>query len=209
MKKTFYPKQVSLAVYATIMIIVVTAWLQSRSWNLTGLRPYQFFSLLGLVAFGTMLTHYITALLYDLYHQKQERLEAFYRVTSLIVFACILLHPVLVVLNLKALGFGLPPSSYKAFYGRMLIPYILLGIVAWASFLAFEMKESLSKTVWWKYVLISNDIAMLAIVIHGFKLGTVLSGVRWFRTVWIVFALLLAMCLVNKYFFRKNTKSIE
>ena len=198
MKKYISAKQLVYGVYFLVISAVVVAWLQSRAWSFTGFRLYQFFSLLGLTAFVTMLTHYIAGFIYRLYGREQSDLKEFHKTTALVVLSCILLHPVLVILNLKALGFGFPPGSYRAFYGQALVPYILLGIVAWLSFLAFEFKEKLSKKSWWKYVLVSNDAAMLAIVVHGFHLGTVIR-LAWFRALWTVFFVILVVCLVQKY----------
>jgi hypothetical protein len=201
MQKYLSTKRLVYAVYSFVIVIVLIAWLQSRSWSFSGFRPYQLFSLIGLTAFVTMLTHYIAGFIYRLHDKEQTDLKQFHKVTALIVFACILLHPVLIILNLKALGFGVPPASYKAFYGQALLPYILLRMVTWLSFIAFEFKENFSKKSWWKYVLISNDLAMLAIVVHGFNLGTVLR-LAWFRSVWIVFMLVLVLCIAQKYWQR-------
>lgn len=208
MQKYFSPKILVYAVYTSTILAVLAAWLQSRSWSFSGFKLYQLFSLLGLTAFVTMLTHYIAGLIYRLYGQEQTDLERFHKLTALVVFACILLHPVLIILNLKAQGFGVPPASYKAFYGQALVPYILLGLVAWLSFLAFEFKEKLSEKSWWKYVLISNDAAMLAIVIHGFHLGTVLR-LAWFRALWTVFFVILVTCLGQKYLQRSKLNSLK
>lgn len=197
-QKYISPKKLVHFIYASVILAVFVAWFQSQSWSFSGFRPYQLFSLLGLTAFVTMLSHYIAEFIYLLYRQEQTDLNQFHKWTALLVFACILLHPVLIILNLKALGYGTPPVSYKAFYGQSLLPYILLGMVAWLSFIAFEYKEKLSQKSWWKYVLVSNDVAMLAIVVHGFQLGTVLR-LTWFRAVWIVLALILVVCITLKY----------
>ena len=207
MQNYITPKNLVYTIYALVLGAVTAAWLQSRSWSFTGFRPYQFLSLLGLTAFVTMLVHYVAGFVYHLYGKDRDELASYYRITGIIVFACILLHPVLIILNLKALGFGLPPASYKAYYGQALLPYIFLGMAAWLAFIAYEFKQKVSQKSWWKYVLIANDAAMLAIVVHGFHLGTVIR-LSWFRKLWGIFFAVLIICLVQKYAYAYSQKKV-
>ncbi len=198
-KKLLHLRIATGAGLGLVLGLCVGAWLDYKNWSLSGLRPTSFLSLAGLVAFGTMLSHYLTGFMFDVTKTKDRDLGAYHKITARLVLFCLVAHPVLVVANLRSLGFGLPPQSYSAYYGDKLTPFIMLGTISWLSFIAFEFKKWLSQKGFWRYVLYANDIAMVAIVVHGFKLGSTLK-LEWFRYVWFIFALVLAICLIYKYF---------
>jgi bacteriorhodopsin len=81
----------------------------------------------------------------------------------------------------------------------------LLGTVSLLVFLAFELHRVFDKKRWWPYVVDVSDFAMLAIVYHGFKLGSSLQH-GWYKYVWWFYAITLALVLIRKYVVRFQNK---
>ncbi len=185
----------TLAAVTTLLAVVV--WGESLEWQLSGLSTYQIFPVLGLVAFGLMWGHYIVAAL-RLYLKLDRGVTAqYFHLTSLVVLAAILLHPGLLIWQLARDGLGLPPGSYYRLYGWL----SLLGSVSLCIFLAFELRRKFGSRSWWKYVDRLNDLAMLAIYYHGFRLGTH-TQLGWFVYVWYIYGLTLAVALGYIYYYK-------
>ncbi len=178
-----------LAVFTTTLSLFV--WGQLLDWEFAGLSAYDIFPVLGLIAFGLMWGHYVVAALRQHWGLAPEVSKRYFDSTSIVVLALILLHPGLLILQLWNDGFGLPPGSYLEHYvGPGLKWAALLGSLSLIIFLLFELRHWFSKKPWWRFVGLASDVAMIAILIHGFRLGTHLQS-GWFRTVWIIYAITL------------------
>jgi len=184
----------------------VIIWGQGLDWNFSRLTAYRWFPLFGLTAFGLMWSHYITAALRLWSDLDKSVTKDFFDSTSMIVLVLILMHPGLLIFQLWSDGFGLPPNSYFENYVAPSLKWTaFLGTLSLIVFLAYELRHWFQSKPWWKYLQYASDAAMLAIVVHGFRLGTHLQT-GWFRAVWVLYALTLVASMVVIHLNKLNNK---
>lgn len=192
------------ALYAVVAALAFLVWGQELRWDFGNLTVYNVFPLFGLLAFSLMWVHYVSGFIRDKLFPGQSTKRSF-EITSWMVLALLILHPVSFIGKLKSDGYGLPPESYKLFLGEASVAWVMLGTVAFAGLLLFELKRWFGKKPWWKFVTVINDVAILLVVLHSFALGRhVQSG--WFRAVWIFYSITLALCIVRIYLAKIKTK---
>lgn len=194
-------KYIVVSAWSLALVVCVTAfiaWGNSSLWNFGHLSSYQIFPLLGLWAFSIMWTHYVSGTMRELYGIKPEALKQYYRWTGYAVLVLICLHPGLLIYQLFHDGAGLPPGSYEKYVAPGLAWVTLLGTVSLLIFLAFELHRVFGDRKWWHYVADLSDLAMIAIVYHGLRLGSQLQT-GWFRFVWWFYAIILVAILARKY----------
>lgn len=174
-----------------VIALAVTVWGQNVAWDITELSTYSWFPLFGLIAFSLMWGHYMVTAAREAADGDAQALKPYYRVTSWMVLAAILLHPGLLAWQLWVDGFGLPPMSYLTHYvAPELVWVALLGAAALLTFLAYELWRWFDKKPWWRWVSWASEFAMVAIFYHGSRLGSELQ-VEWFRGLWLVYGALL------------------
>jgi len=178
-------------------LLAIYVWGQSFGWNTQAINAYQFFPVLGLLAYSIMWSHYMVG---SVKHSllKNVQLDDYFRYTGYVVLAAIVLHPGILIYQLFHDGFGLPPGSYAHFVAPGMSWIALLGTASLFAFLAFELHRWYSQKSWWKYVIAAGDVAMLAIFYHGLRLGSQLQG-GWYRVVWFFYGTTLLAMLVRKY----------
>ena len=186
---------------AAVCLIAIIAWGGSYGWHLTPLSPYQLFPLLGLLAFSLMWSHYITIAMRDLLGVEPGVFVSYFKLTGYAVLGLICLHPSILIYQRFRDGYGLPPHSYESYVAPGLGWITLLGTASLSVFLAFELHRLYGSRSWWHYVADASDVAMLAIIYHGLRLGSQLQH-GWFRGVWIFYAITLVAVLIRKYFKR-------
>lgn len=186
-----YIDKIAWSLAITVAGISLVGWGQRINWQLAGLSNYDLFPLFGLLAFSLMWCHYIIEGLKTGFQINKEVDRRYFEVTAWVVLVALLLHPWLFIGQLFIDGFGLPPSSYKAYIMPGLSWAIFLGVISWWAFMAFELRRKYETKKWWKYVLYANDIAIWLVYIHALRLGADLAA-GWLRAVWIIFGLLLA-----------------
>jgi hypothetical protein len=125
----------------------------------------------------------------------------YFQVTGWLVLTAILLHPGLLIFQRFRDGYGLPPGSYESYVAPMQKWITLLGSLCLLIFLSYELKRWFNKKKWWKYVLLANDLALVAIFYHGLRLGQQLQS-GWFQIVWYFYGLILFVCLGYKYYLK-------
>ena len=162
-------------------------WGKTFNWHLSTVGPYSFFPLLGLIAWLTMWTHYIWGSIH-------WRSAMYSRITGYIVLFCILMHPGILSFAQYRAGKGFPPLSYYHYFPPSFDWAIFLGSISLLTFLSFEVLQHLRKREAvariWKWVSVSQAIAMFLIFIHSLKLGDqLMSG--WFRIFWAVCGVIL------------------
>lgn len=186
-----------LIALATLSVAVLV-WGQTIAWNSANLSIYTFFPLLGLIAFGLMWAQYMADTIGKLVGGEAPELTRFYKLSSSLVLAAILLHPALLVWQLWRDDAGLPPGSYLSYVAPSLKWAVLLGNISLFIFLAFELRRRFHNRPWWRFVLYANDAAVAAVYIHAYNLGTH-THLSWFKTVWIFYGVTLAAVLLHKY----------
>lgn len=184
----------------TVLVVMLAfiSWGQGHQWHLASLSSYNLFPIFGLTAFSIMWAHYIVAALRLHYNVDKGVTKSYFEITSLIVLACILLHPGILIVQLFRDGAGLPPESYLHYVRPSLKWAVLLGSASFAIFIGYEFHRIYDKKPWWKYMQYASDVAMFLIVIHSLSLGNDL-GPGWFRGVWIFYTVSLVAALVYMY----------
>jgi hypothetical protein len=185
------------ALTVVVSLLAIYVWGHSFGWDFRAINAYQFFPVLGLLAFSVMWSHYMIGNL------KRNLLvgvplESYFRYTGYIVLGCIVFHPGILIYQLFRDGFGLPPGSYEHFVAPGMAWITLLGTASLLAFLAFELHRWYGKRTWWKYVIMAGDVAMVAIFYHGLRLGSQLQG-GWYQIVWWVYGVTLVAVLIRKY----------
>ena len=185
MRSALVPSAWALSV--VVFALAVMVWGQNVAWNVTELSTYSWFPLFGLVAFSLMWGHYVVTATRVAVGGDGDALKPYYRVTSWIVLIALLLHPGLLIWQLWADGFGLPPMSYLTHYVAPELGWVaILGTVSLLAFLAYELWRWFDKKPWWRWVSWASEFAMLAIFYHGSRLGAELQ-VEWFRALWLLY----------------------
>jgi hypothetical protein len=200
MNKEAIIKSCSFFLGVVVIALALVVWASERLGS-GSLTVYKLFPLLGLVAFSLMWTHYVLGSLRRFYGVESSVLKQYYRTTSWFVLALILLHPGLLIYQLKVDGFGLPPQSYLTVYGEPGMKFaIMLGTISLLIFLAFELKKKFEKKTWWRFVEYAQIFAMGLIFYHGLTLGRELS-VSWYRAAWFFYGLSLILAVVYNHWY--------
>jgi hypothetical protein len=173
-------------------------WGSLLGWQLDNLTAYSLFPVLGLLAYGLMISHYLAATVRQATKQPKELLEKYFTITSVVVLVCILLHPSLLIYQLWADGNGLPPDSYTSYVSAGLVVWIYVGTLSWLAFLLYELRHKFNTRPWWRYVQYASDVAMIGIFFHALMLGQHLA-VPWFRAVWYGYGVILLGSLLYSY----------
>ena len=173
---------------AVVTLLAVVVWLNGRSILGGGITIYDVFPVFGLIAFGLMWTHYVNGSIRRASGVPKHAKGAYWVVSTGLVLASIILHPLLFNVALFNDGLGLPPQSYVEAY-QSLAGFVTLGSIALFVFLSFELRRFFGHKSWWKWVDRAQILAMIAIFIHSVALGSeVMTG--WFMSIWWFYGLL-------------------
>ncbi len=199
-----------------LALIVIGAakllWIQTYGFtfpsDLFSLFPY-----LGILAWSLMWTHYVIGE-FRRWNPRLPKNELYSKVTGILVFILILLHPGILWFAQYQRGAGLPPLSAYSYAGQAGALAVTLGLIAWVLFLSYDLLEKFKQKPliarsWW-LVNITQSVAMLFILKHSFELGSDLQT-GWFRTYWVVLgtAFLPMMLHVHWYDFKHRNKKPE
>lgn len=182
----------------TSSVLAIAVWANFLHWDFGAISTYQFFPVLGLLAFSIMWTHYMVGFLHRIV-LKEHDFKNYYRITGYVVLAAICLHPGLLIFKRFQDGFGFPPHSYETYVAPGLGWITLLGSASLLVFLAYELHRFYENKSWWKYVVYAGDTAMVAIFYHGLRLGSTLQT-GWFRYVWWFYGVTLIGTILYKYY---------
>ncbi|MEP7204719.1 MAG: hypothetical protein ABI716_00820, partial [Candidatus Saccharibacteria bacterium] len=173
-------KIIAWSLVTIVCAVAIISWGGFYQWQLWPLSIYQLFPLLGLLAFSVMWSHYMMNTLRTLWPTEKQVLSNYFRWTGYAVLVLICLHPGLLIYQRFQDGYGLPPGSYESYVAPGMGWVTLLGTASLFIFLSFELYRFFGKRRWWQYVADASDVAMLAIIYHGLRLGTQLQQ-GWFR----------------------------
>lgn len=189
---------------ATTITLAVVAWLSTNHWLTRGITVYRLFPLFGLLALSTFWSQYVMVALSMYANTGSPGLTRYFTITNVAGLCFILLHPSLLIYQLWADGFGLPPDSITHHflppgYGWI----VLLGVFGWLIFafylLSAKLHQQFEKQRWWQWFSYAGELAMLALLYHGFRLGDQLQA-GWFRVVWLTYSVIFIIVLF--YFHR-------
>jgi hypothetical protein len=193
----------SLSLLAALVAFI--AWGQGVHWQVIGVSSYELFPLFGLIAFSVMWSHYVISAIRQYIRVPKEKLKTYIEVTSWVVLLAIIAHPGLLEWQLWRDGLGLPPGSVLQEYVAPGLRWAaLLGMVSLLVFLTYEFRRKFDQSSWWKYVIYATDAAMLAIFVHGMKLGSLLQN-GWLKYVWYFYGATLLIALAFIYYYRFST----
>ncbi len=190
------------AMTAALSVIV---WGQSFAWDFSAVSTYLLFPLLGLIAFGLMWSHYVTAALRVYSKLDKQVTKSYFNATSAAVLGAILLHPGLLAYQLWRDGMGLPPGSELNYLPDSKDFYILIAMFSLFVFLAYELRHWFQEKSWWKYMQVLSDFAIILIYIHGLNVGSQLQQ-GWFQIVWYLYGLTLAAAMTYMYLQKGSPK---
>jgi predicted heme/steroid binding protein len=178
-----------------VTVVSVTVWATGLA--STGLTSYSLFPLFGLLAWSIMWTHYVCGVLMVRFGFERNRL--YQKVSTKIVFACLWLHPGLLIYRLWVSNQTLPPKSLIDYMGQANIMILIGAVVAWLTFLSFDVLIKYRKRPFWQrhwfWVSVSQAFAMMAIYAHAIKLGRHIQ-VTWFKAYWLLLGLILVPSLI-------------
>jgi hypothetical protein len=182
---------------AFVSLLAIFVWLQGMDWRFAeGPIIYQLFPLFGLLAFSIMWSHYIAAAMRARLGAEKKVLHRYFETTSFLTLIAFLLHPCLLWFQLWKDGLGLPPQSHIQNYVAPSLRWAAaLGSLSLLAFLAYEFRRVFQKKSWWRFVTYASDIAMVAIFVHGLKLGRNLYT-GWFPYVWYAYGVGLVISIV-------------
>jgi hypothetical protein len=202
MKKKLSLEHILWGLYALVSGLSIYVWGEQLSWSFSNLNSYNIFPLFGLMAFSFMWVHYVSGYIRDKWFPGESTKKSF-TITSYLVLALIILHPLLLIFQLNADGFGLPPESYKNFVGESNVIWVLLGTLGLAGLLSFELKHWFGKKNCWKYIGIVNDVAVLFIAAHSLQLGRHLQS-GWFVYIWYFYIVTIVAAIARTYYKKLN-----
>lgn len=193
-----------LLVVVTVALAVMVWWGERMSGG--KLTMYNFFPLLGIVAFSIMWTHYISGSIRRKLGVEAKENKTYLTYSSWIVLALILLHPGLLIYQLNRDGFGLPPKSYLTVYAEPAMKIAIgFGTISLLIFLAFEFKKKFEKKSWWKFIEYAQLLATGLIFYHGLTLGRELS-VPWYHMLWFFYGISFVAAVVFNHWYDSKVK---
>ena len=181
--------------FAVVVLLSTIGWAEFRGWQFDNLSLFAIFPLLGLLAWTIMWTHYALGVVSQL--NGMPRNKTYSKVSAAIVLACILLHPGLLAIALWRTNDVLPPASFYSYVAPSLKYAVALGTISLIIFLSFDVFKRIRSKPWvernWRWVSLSQVVAMILIFIHGLALGQNLQG-GWFQLWWVILGALLIPC---------------
>lgn len=163
----------------------------------TGLTLYSWFPLFGLLAWSLMWTHYINGIMVLRY--GFSRSVTYKRVSQIIVFFCLWLHPGLLILQRWVDTGNLPPQSLSGYLGQSKLILIVAAFAAWLAFLSYDVLVRYKNRPFWQrnwwWVSLAQAGAMGVIYIHAISFGRHIQ-VAWFKLYWAVLGLILLPIMV-------------
>lgn len=182
---------VSLVLNIGTVGLGLIAWIMTVGESISSLEVA---SLLGVVAFSLMWVHYVADAITPRSEGEQSK-DLQYIVSRYAVLFAILSHPFLINYYLVTNNFGFPPDGYQALLGE-LAAVVLLGWIALAAFLLFELRAKLRRFD--RYIFHLNIIAMFLVLVHGFLIGMVIME-TWFVWLWWMMLAVYTAVIVRRY----------
>lgn len=188
------PLSLVWGMFIVIVAVPTIAWLENNNFSITNPRT-QLIGLLGILGYSIMWTHYSLGALRITYGRSKDQLYS--RISHMLVFLIILLHPILIYWQAFDVLGELPPFSVYGLVASSMKIFVFMGTVALALFLSFDVLERFKKNSFvarnWKWVSLSQVFAMTLIFFHGLALGGTLD-IAWFEFYWVCLGALLIPC---------------
>lgn len=163
------------------------------SWFFSLTVIFNLFPLFGLAAFTLLWLHAISGA-FEPWLRKYIDFDQFVWITSILIFICIILHPLILLINV---GFNFSPIFL---YGKL---SIWLAIIGWLLLIVYDIGKLLKKKYrffarnWNKILLISN-IGFLLTFFHSLGIGDDLQSGP-LRIIWIFYGITAIIAIIWTY----------
>jgi len=163
---------------------------------------YNLFPGFGLTAFSILWLHSMSGV-FEPWLRKHFDFDKFVHNTSIIIFVCIIIHPLLLFIAID-FNFNQLLSSGAA-------KYIQLGVIGWLLLITYDVGKALKKkndffVRNWNNILLISTIGFLFIFFHSLYLGTDLQSGP-LRTVWIFYGSTAILATIYTYGIKRKLKS--
>lgn len=177
-----------------VYAISISLWMASISGSIDSM--YQFFPILGILAWTTMWVQYVVATAMRFGATSSSR---FTKWTGRIVLLLIIMHPSIFLVQ-RFIDTGLlPPASYISYVGSLRAWAISIAVAALATFLLYgilkQFRRKLITRGVWAYISLLQAVAMIAIFTHALAVGTSTSF-DYFAVWWWLLGIVLVPCLL-------------
>ncbi len=193
-----------------IVILPIFVWGERLNWTIDSVNALTVFPLLGLLAFSIMWWHFLLGFVGDL-DPTFTKIKSLYKTSSVFVFLLILLHPILLSAFSVSNNLPGPPEAYYNYVSGSQAIFITYGILALVIFLLYDLARWLKAKPWvernWLIVDAIDDVAFLAVFVHGLAIGQHLQD-GWFRYVWIFYGVS-ALIFIGYKHYRRFTRREE
>ena len=188
----FFNRYRAWILFVFVSAISIILWLITLSGSVRSM--YQFFPILGVLAWTTMWVHYVAGSI-----GKSTNGRRFTKWTEAVVLLLLVAHPGIFLVQ-RFLDTGLlPPASYVSYVGSLRAWAVVIAIAALATFLLYDVLKRFRRKLIvrgiWPYLSLLQAGAMIAVFVHGFTLGTSMNS-AYFVLWWILLGVILAPCLV-------------
>ncbi|MDO8496643.1 MAG: hypothetical protein Q7S43_04330 [bacterium] len=179
------------------LAILYPLWVRyhNMSWSLDFITiTYNLFPGFGLTAFAILWLHSISGV-FEPWLRKYFNFDNYVRNTSIIVFICILLHPILLFVMIN-FDFNQLLSSGQA-------QYIRLGVIGWMLLITYDIGKFLKRkhdffVRNWKNILLISTIGFIFTFFHSIYLGSDLQSGP-LRVVWIFYGTTAILATIYTY----------
>lgn len=172
-------------------------WFTNMVWGPDSSLLLNLFPAFGLVAFSLLWLHAISGV-FEPWLRKQFNFDRFVHVTSLIILACIILHPLILLIQ-SGFSFTLVFLNYGA-------KYIWFAIVGWLLLITYDIGKVLNKYDFfvrhWNKVLVISTLGFLLTFLHSLNLGSDLQS-NPLRNIWIFYGVTAILATIYTYGIKK------
>lgn len=156
-----------LIIIFAYLAVLYPLWVrfQNVGWSSDNSLLLNLFPFFGLTAFSLLWLHAVSGV-FEPWLRRQFNFDRFVRVTSLIIFICIILHPLLLFI-----GFNFKLTDILS-YGPL---YIRLGVIGWLLLITYDIGKALKNSGFfvknWNLILFISTIGFLLTFFHSRAIG--------------------------------------
>jgi hypothetical protein len=173
------------------LVVLYPLWISGKNlaWSLSPIMIFNLFPLLGLLAFTLLWLHVVSGV-FESWLRKYINFNRFAVITSNIIIACIILHPLLLLINAD---FELGPIFS---YGKI---YIWLGITGWLLLVTYDLGRFFKNHDFvvqhWNKIRLISTVGFILTFFHSLGVGESLQ-VGTLRTIWIFYGVTAIMATI-------------
>jgi len=175
--------------------------LHTVNWALNATLLSNLFPAFGIVAFTLLWLHAISGV-FEPWLRRQIDFDKFVHVTSLIILASIILHPLLLLVET---GF-----SFSKIFLHYEAKYIWFAIIGWFLLITYDIGKVLKKYNFfsrhWNKILVVSTVGFILTFFHSLNLGSDLQAGP-LRTIWIFYGVTAILATIYTYGIRRLRKN--